>query len=233
MSSFALIGNGANSADGDSPVVAIIGGTGPEGLGLAMRFAQAGGDIIIGSRSQERADEATAKVRDRIPRGRVRGMPNVEAANAANILIIAVPFEGQRDALLQLGSASVGKILISTVVPLQFEKGRPKAIRVEEGSAAEQAQATLPNAKVVAAFHNLSAKELAEIEHEVPSDVVVCGNDKEAKQVVIALAGKIKGVRGIDGGGLESSRYVEDLTALLLTINRIYKVQSGVRIVGV
>jgi len=216
-----------------SHTIAIIGGTGPEGLGLALRFAKAGEAIIIGSRSAERAQEAVATIRAKLPHAQVRGMTNAEAAAQASMILVTVPFEGQKDTLTPLAAQTAGKIVINAVVPLQFVKGKGmKALLVEEGSAAQQAQALLPQAKVIAAFQNLSAKELAEIDHELPSDVVVCGDDKEAKATVIALAGKIQGVRGVDGGGLDNARYVEDLTALLLNINRIYKTQSTIKLVG-
>lgn len=216
-----------------SNTIAIIGGTGPEGLGLALRFAKAGEAIIIGSRSAERAQEAVATIRAKLPHAHVRGMTNAEAAALASVILVTVPFEGQKNTLAPLAAQSAGKIVINAVVPLLFVKGRGmKALLVEEGSAAQQAQALLPQARVIAAFQNLSARELAEIDHELPSDVVVCGDDKEAKATVIALAGKIQGVRGVDGGGLDNARYVEDLTALLLNINRIYKTQSTIKLVG-
>ncbi len=213
--------------------IAFIGGTGPEGLGLAMRFARAGHEVFIGSRRQERCDEAAAKVLDAVPNGKVRGMENAEAVSAGDLIVITVPYAGQRDILEQLKDGAAGKTVIDTVVPLQFAKGKISALIVEEGSAAEQAQQVLEGATVVAAFHNLSAKELMDMDHEVPCDVVVCGDNADAKGAVMELAVEIAGVRAVDGGGLQNSRYVEDITALLLNINRIYKSNSSIRIVGV
>ena len=126
-----------------------------------------------------------------------------------------------------------GKIVVDTVVPLQFEKGKIRALILDDGSAAEQANRILPDSIVVGAFQNLSAHELMDLEHDVPADVVVCGDDGDSKQLVIAMAAEIKGCRGIDGGGLANSRYVEDITALLLNINKVHKAQSMIKIVGV
>ncbi|MEE9284212.1 MAG: NADPH-dependent F420 reductase [Dehalococcoidia bacterium] len=213
--------------------IAFIGGTGPEGLGLAMRFALAGDDVIIGSRRIERAEEAARKIRDQIPQAMVRGMENEAAVRAGDLVMITIPYSGQRDTLVQLRDAIGAKIVVGTVVPLEFDKGKIRIIPVEEGSATQQAQALLPDATVVGAFHNLSASELMDLAREVPSDVVVCADDAEAKQTVMALARKIEGVRGIDGGGLENARLVEDITALLLNINKVYKSHSSIKIVGV
>jgi NADPH-dependent F420 reductase len=216
-----------------SPSIAFIGGTGPEGLGLAMRFARAGNEVIIGSRRQERCDEAAEKVLSAVPNGKIRGMVNPEAVAAGDVIFITVPYDGQREMLEQIKDGVAGKTVVDTVVPLRFAKGKISTLSVEEGSAAEEAQAVLTGSTVVGAFHNLSAKELMDLEHEVPCDVVVCGDDAEAKQTVMDLAVGIAGVRAIDGGGLENSRYVEGITALLLNINRIYKTQSSIRLVGV
>ena len=213
--------------------LAFIGGTGPEGLGLAMRFAQAGEEVIIGSRRQERADEAARKVKEKVPGARVRGLENGAAVQAGDVILITVPFEGQCGTLEGLKEALAGKIVIGTVVPLRFDKGQISAVLVEEGSAAEQAQRILNGAKVAAAFQNLSAPELMALEREIPADVVVCSDDPDAKRMAMELAVEIKGIRAIDGGGLANSRYVEELTALLLNINRVYKAHSMIKIVGV
>ncbi len=217
----------------DHRTLAFIGGTGPEGLGLAVRFASAGEAVIIGSRKLERAQEAARTVLASVPGAHVRGLENEAAVRASDIVLVTVPYSGQRDTLTALRDAIGGKIVIDTVVPLEFVKGKIRAVPVAEGSATEQAQALLPAARVIGAFQNLSAKELMELQHEVPSDVVVTGNDAEAKRTVMALAARIEGVRAIDGGGLENSRYVEAVTALLLNINKVYKSQSMIKIVGV
>lgn len=217
----------------DHRTLAFIGGTGPEGLGLAVRFALAGKQVIIGSRKLERAQEAAAKVKEKVPKGPVSGLENEAAARAADLVLITVPFNGQKETLLQLRDAIGAKIVVDTVVPLEFVNGKPRALAVEEGSAAQQAQTLLPRARVVGAFHNLSARELLDPRREVPSDVVVCADDAGAKRAVMVLAETIKGVRAVDGGGLENARYVEDITVLLLNINRTYKAHSMIKIVGV
>ena len=213
--------------------IAFIGGTGPEGLGLAMRFAQSGEEVIIGSRRLERAQEAAQKIVAEVPNARARGLENKDAARAGDLVLITIPYEGQEATLEELGEALDGKVVVDTVVPLVFEKGKITALLVKEGSAAQQAQRLLPKAKVVGAFQNLSAHDLMELEQEVPADVVVCGDDAAAKETVMELARRINGVRAIDGGALANARYVEDITALLLNINRIYKSRSTIRIVGV
>ena len=212
--------------------IAILGGTGDEGLGLAMRLAKAGDEIIIGSRSAERALEAAHKVREVVPFGHVAGMANEDAADAAEVVIVSVPYAGQRDTLAALAPLLAGKVVVSVVGPLQFGKGGPHALRVSEGSAAEEARAILPDARIASAFHNLSATKLMDVEADLDCDVVVCGDDAEAKQTTIALAEKMEGVRALDGGALAYSRYVEDLTALILAMNRRYKAHASVKFTG-
>src|SRR5215212_2389561 len=135
--------------------IAILGGTGDEGLGLAMRFAGAGDEVIIGSRSAERALEAAHTVREKVPFGHVSGMANDAAAEAAEVVIVSVPYAAQRDTLAALAPLLAGKTVVSVVVPLQFGKGGPHAVRVAEGSAAEEARALVPDARIASAFHNL------------------------------------------------------------------------------
>jgi len=152
---------------------------------------------------------------------------------AADLVLITVPYDGQASTLEDLKDSLAGKIVVDTVVALKFEKGKISTLAVEEGSAAEQAQSILPGSKVIGAFQNLSAHKLMELEHDIPADVVVTGDDAEAKRTVMDLAGQITGVRALDGGGLVNSRYVEEITALLLNINRIYKAQTMIKITGV
>ena len=213
--------------------IAFIGGTGQEGLGLALRFAAAGRAVNIGSRSAERAQEAAAKIKAALPKADVRGLTNLEAAEGATILVITVPYEAQAETLKGLRQAAAGKTVIDTVVPMRFDKGAASVVAVAEGSAAQQAAALLPEAHVVAAFHHLSAPKLAALDHDVPGDVIVCGDHPEAKAVAIGLAGCIAGCRGIDGGGLANARHVEAFTAVLLGINRTYKTGASLKITGV
>ena len=157
----------------DKQAIAFIGGTGPEGLGLAMRFAQAGREVIIGSRRQDRADEAAQKIRDAVPNANASGLENKAAVAQGEVVFITVPFDGQEPTLQDLRAELAGKIVVDTVVPLQFEKGKIRALILDDGSAAEQANRILPDSIVVGAFQNLSAHELMDLEHDVPADVVV------------------------------------------------------------
>jgi NADPH-dependent F420 reductase len=203
-------------------------------MGLAARLAAAGEDVIIGSRSRERGETAAAELRTRLPEARISGADNETAAEQGDVILVAVPYEGQRATLEALRPRIGDKIVIDVVVPLVFEKGKaPRTAAVPEGSAAEEARAVLPDARVTSAFHNLSAHVLQDLEQAVDADVLVCGDDQEAKRYTMELAEKLRGVRGIDAGPLSNSRYVEDLTALLLYVNRKYKAHSGVRITGV
>ena len=213
--------------------IGFIGGTGPEGRGLALRFALAGEEVVIGSRDPGRADRAAEGISAAVPGATVRGAVNADAARMSDVLFVAVPYAGHRDTLEGLREHASGKVVVDVVAPLLFKGGRISAIRVEEGSAAQQAQAVLPESSVVAAFQTVSARDLLVPDRRIESDVVVCSDAEDAKRLVIELAEKVDGVRGVDGGGLENARYVEDFTALLLNINRIYKAHSAVKIVGI
>lgn len=214
-------------------MIGFIGGTGPEGKGLALRFAMSGEQVMIGSRDAERAQNAAAEVSALRPGLTVSGGMNDEVASASDIVVIAVPYAGHRPTLESLRDELDGKLVVDVVAPLSFSRGVASAIAVEEGSATQQAQAILPNSQVVGAFHNLSAEELLKPQVAIDSDVVVCADDSEAKARVMELAETIEGARSVDGGGLANSRYVEELTALLININRIYKAHSAVRITGI
>ena len=214
-------------------VIALIGGTGAEGLGLAVRFAAAGRRVIIGSRLKERADECAQKVRDLVAGATVTGAENINAAQEAGTIVLTLPYEGQVTTLEQLRIPAAGKVVVTAVVPMRFSKGSASMIVVPEGSAAEQAARLLPESRVIAAFHHLSAQKLMALGKEVPADVVVVGDDRAAKDEAYALVGTIQGCRPVDGGPLSNARYVEELTALLVSINRIYKAQSSIKIMGV
>jgi len=213
-------------------MIAFIGGTGPEGLGLAFRLAVAGEEVVIGSRRLERAEAAAAWVRERWPSARVRGALNREAVAGAGVVFVTVPYDGQRSILSELADGLEGKVVVNTVVPVAFEKGLARAVPVEDGSAAQEAQRLLPRSRLVAAFHTLSAHKLQDGNTAVEGDVLVCSDDPEAKAAAMALVEKIPGLRAIDGGGLANARYVEMITVLLLNLNRIHKAETGVRIVG-
>jgi len=213
--------------------LAFVGGTGPEGLGLAMRMAHAGHEVAIGSRSTERGEEGAAKVREVVPAAVATGGANADVVGDAEVVFLTFPYSGQHDTLAALGAKLDGKIVCNVVAPLEFEKGiGAVALNVPGASAAQEAASQLPNARVVSAFQNMSAEKLMEIDHGIDCDVLVCGRDAEAKQVVIALANQVAGVRGVDAGGLSQSRYVEMLTSLLINLNRKYKTQTSIRVVG-
>ena len=213
--------------------IAIIGGTGPEGLGLAMRFAKAGQEVLIGSRSQERADEAAEKVRKELPEAMVQGLINAEAVEAAEVVFLTVPWDAHQSSLENLAEAIGEKVLVDVVVPMLFDRGAPKAILVDEGSAAQQARALAPTAKVVSAFHHLDGSDLQRVDRPMQGDVLVAGDHKGAKKTVMELVELIEYVRALDAGGLTNSRYLEEFTVLLLHVNRTYKAHAGVRITGV
>ncbi|MFI6295613.1 NADPH-dependent F420 reductase [Nonomuraea sp. NPDC050790] len=207
--------------------IGILGGTGDQGKGLARRFALAGHTVLIGSRSAERAQQAAE------PLG-ARGAGNAEVAAQADVVIVAVPWDGHKELLESLRSELSGKIVIDCVNPLGFDKQGAYALPVEEGSAAQQAAAVLPGSRVVAAFHHVSAVLLLdESVEKVDLDVLVLGDDREATDTVQALAAVIPGVRGIYGGRLRNAHQVEAFTANLISINRRYKAHAGLRITDV
>jgi 8-hydroxy-5-deazaflavin:NADPH oxidoreductase len=213
--------------------IAFIGGTGPEGLGLAMRFARSGNAVFIGSRTEERAAEAVAKVQEAVPEGEIYGGFNHEGAEKADFIFLTVPSDAHKDTLVSLEESIGDRILIDVVVPMLWDQDGPKAVDIEEGSAAQQARALLPNAKVVSAFHHLDAHELQKVDRPMQGDVIVCGDHKGAKKRVMSLVEEIEYIRALDGGALRNSRYTEQLTVLLLHINKIYKARTGIRITGV
>lgn len=213
--------------------IALIGGTGPEGRGLATRFAIAGHRVIIGSRDAERGKAAGSELAAALGRDNVSGAGNEEAAAQAEIVVVVVPYSAHRPTLEGLREQVAGKIVVDAVVPMVFDRG-PRPVEVPAGSATEEAAEILKDtgARVIGAFHNLSAEVLLEPEARVDADVLVTGADAEAKQAIIALAGEIAGVRGVDAGPLRFSRFVESITILLVGINGRYKVHAGVRVAG-
>jgi NADPH-dependent F420 reductase len=211
--------------------IGFIGGTGEEGMGLAYRFALAGHDCIIGSRAIEKAEASVAELKEKDASLPITGATNQDAC-AADITIITTPYTAQAATLPQLASALVGKVVVSTVVPMAFEAGKASLMPVPEGSAAEQQAAFLPGSTIVAAFQNLSARKLLK-GGLLEADVVVCADDNDAKQQIMELAETIEGVRGIEGGPLSNAKLVEGITVLLVSINRAYKTQAGVRIAGI
>ncbi len=216
--------------------VAIIGGTGPAGTGLALRWARAGETVIIGSRDAARAQQTAEAIRKRVGAdAQVSGMENAAACAASDLLVLTVPFDGQAELLKQLKPAiRAGSILIDATVPLAASVGgrASRTLGVWQGSAAQQTAELVPKGvAVVAAFHNVSAERLNGDE-EIDCDVIVCSDDPNATQVAMELASKIAGVRAIDGGKLENARIVEQITALLVGLNIRHKGHGGIRITG-
>ncbi len=212
--------------------IGIVGGTGKEGLGLGLRWAQAGHDVIIGSRDAERARAKATELATAAPGRRIEGMSNRDAATAADVVVLTVPATGLGATLPELREPCRGKIVVSTVVPLTF--GGPRLFTPPPpGSAAEEAQELLgPEARVVAAFHHIAAHELSAGDHPIECDLLLCGADAEGKKVVADL-GQSMGLRPVDVGPLSNAGPVEGITALLATINRRYKLKnSGVQITG-
>ena len=214
--------------------IALVGGTGPEGRGLATRFALAGHRVVIGSRDAARGEAGAAEVLTGLgsrPHGVVSGADNAAALADADLVVIVVPYAAHRATLEGLRDALTGKIVVDAVVPVVFDRG-PRPVDVPDGSATEEAAAILGGSRVVGAFHNLAAEVLLDPDASVGADVFVTGADTEAKQTVMALAGEIAGVRGIDAGPLRFSRFVEQTTILLIGINGRYKAHTGLRVVG-
>ena len=216
--------------------IAILGGTGPEGFGLALRWAQAGETVIIGSRDGKRAQDAAEQIKQRIgANARISGDENIAACAAADLLVLTIPFEGHAALLKQLKPAvRAGSIVIDATVPLAASVGgrATRTLGVWQGSAAQETAELLPKGiSVVAAFQNVGA-ELLNADGPVDCDVIVCSDDPSATQVVRELAAKIPGIRALDGGKLENARILEQITALLIGLNIRHKGHSGIRITG-
>lgn len=217
--------------------IAVVGGTGPQGKGLAYRWAKAGHSVVIGSRAAEKAESAADEINKRLAdegfASTTTGAANADAAAACDVVAIVVPWNGHDELVATLPLD--GKTVISCVNPLAFDKQGPHGLVVGDGwsSAAESAQAMHPGAAVIGAFHHVSAVTLwgpdEYLDHE---DVLVCGDSADAKQVGIELAAAVVGRPGIDAGALRLARQLEPLTAVLININKKYKVQSGIRIAG-
>jgi NADPH-dependent F420 reductase len=223
----------AATAEDDQLRIAFIGGTGPEGLGLAMRFARAGNMVYIGSRTEERANEAIAKVKELVPNGDVFGGLNREGAERADVVFVTVPSDAHEATLTELADAIGDKVLVDVVVPMVFDKDGPRAVDLEDGSAAEAARRIAPEAKVISAFHHLDGGQLQKVDRPMQGDVLVCGDHKAAKKQVMDLVEQIEWVRALDAGPLSNSRYLENWTVVLIHLNKIYKAHSGVRITGI
>jgi len=216
-------------SDAPLPVLAVLGGTGEQGRGLARRFALAGHRVLLGSRSQERAVEAAQGLGEGVV-----GLANADAASQADVVVVAVPWDGHKALLTDLAPVLAGKLVIDCVNPLGFDKQGAYPLPVEEGSAAQQAAALLPESRVVGAFHHVSAVLLLdEAVDKIDTDILVLGDDREATDLVEALVARIPGMRGVYGGRLRNAHQVEAFTANLISINRRYKAHAGIRITDV
>jgi NADPH-dependent F420 reductase len=209
--------------------VGVLGGTGDQGRGLAYRLARAGQKVILGSRAAERAQA----VAEELGNG-VEGADNAECARRSDIVIVAVPWDGHAKTLESLREELAGKLVVDCVNPLGFDKQGAYALPVEEGSAAQQAAALLPDSRVTAAFHHLSAVLLKDPEiEEIETDVMVLGEERADVEIVQALAGRIPGMRGVFAGRLRNAHQVESLVANLISVNRRYKAHAGLRLTDV
>lgn len=206
--------------------VGIIGGTGEQGRGLATRWAAAGLSVVIGSRDAERAHEVAHQLGSQ-----VRGADNVECAQSADVVLIAVPWAAHASTITQLAEHLAGRIVVDCVNPLGFDRQGAFVVDVPEGSATQQAATLLPDSQVVGAFHHVSAVLLLDPNiDEIAADVMVVGDYREATDTVQALAESIPGMRGLYAGRLRNAGQVEGLTANLISINRRYRAHAGVRI---
>jgi NADPH-dependent F420 reductase len=213
--------------------IAVVGGTGPQGRGLAYRFALAGHAVVLGSRDAGRAAEKAEEINERLDGATVTGATNADAVAGADLVLLAVPWDGHAALVSSLADGLAGKIVISCVNPLGFDADGPFGLVLEE-SAAQETQRLVPSARVVGAFHHVAALSLWKtpdaLTHE---DVLVCGDDAEATSTVQDLAAAVTGKRGINAGALRLARQLEPLTAVLISMNKRYKTRSGIAITGV
>lgn len=219
--------------EADRLSLAFVGGTGPEGYGLALRFSQLGYPVVIGSRSRDRAEETARRIRTAGKTTSAVGLRNEEAASLARLVFLTIPYAGVAATVPALADAVRDKIVVSAIAPVEFHEGRPVALRIEAGSAAQEVQALLPGSRVVSAFQTIDAHQLQRLAKPLDTDVIVCSDDAEARREVVRLANELPGIRALSGGRLASSRHVEECTALLINLNRIYKTHSGLRITGI
>jgi NADPH-dependent F420 reductase len=224
-----------DSAAVESPVC-IVGGTGALGFGLALRLGQAGLPVVIGSRDEERAQQAAARAGEKLPDGRFSGSQNADAVRDCEIVILSVPFRNQSENLTNLKNVlAPEQLLIDATVPLAAAvSGKAtRTLGVWQGSAAQQAQEMAPDGvRVVSAFHTVSAALLNDLDHQLDEDVLICGDQRADKERVASLIERIDGLRPVDCGPLEMARIVEQFTPLIISINVRHKVRAGIKITG-
>jgi NADPH-dependent F420 reductase len=232
-----------STAAGERPVeelvVGVLGGTGPQGRGLAVRLASVGQRVLLGSRDADRAREVAGSVAQRATaaggaEASVQGGSNADVAGAADLVVVAVPFAGHADTLAGLAEPLAGKVVVDCVVPMGWDDLGAYVVDVAEGSVAQQAAALLPDAAVVGAFHHVSAVLLEDLSRPtLDGDVLVVGDDRSATDTVQALAGRLPGMRGVYAGRLRNARQVEALTVNLVSVNRRYRAHAGIRVTDV
>lgn len=220
------------AAGGVGARLGFIGGTGPEGKGIALRLAMAGHPVLLGSRTAQRAQLAAAEVAALAGGLDVGGAINAEVAAEADVIFVTIPYVGQQMTLPGLGGAVAGKLVVNCVNALAFDGG-PHALAVPAGSAAEECRDLLPGARVTAAFHTASGPKLLKPDVDIEGDVLVCGDDRQDRQEVVALVDAIRALRGIHAGTLRHAHTLEALTAMLISVNTLYQTSSGVRLTGV
>lgn len=229
---------GCRAADSLRAVIGIIGGTGPQGKGLAYRLAGAGIDVLLGSRSAEKGEAVAAELTAMGSEGTsgegagtIAGAANGDLPGRCDVLLVAVPYEGLADTLKPLAEDVDGQVVMSAVNRLGF-KGGPHAVPVEAGSSAHEVAELLPRARVTTAFNNVSAVHLIDPTHAFDEDVLVCGDDDEAVARTTELVNRIEGLRGVPSGPLVHAATIEAMTAVIISINKANKINGGVRIAG-
>jgi 8-hydroxy-5-deazaflavin:NADPH oxidoreductase len=216
-----------------SDVVSVLGGTGALGRALALRLARSGRPVVVGSRDAARVETSAAELREVLDgvgvEAQVDGASNADAAAAGAIVLLATPWDESGESIAALASAVSGRLVVSCINPLGFDARGPHGLPVAEGSAAEQVAMLLPDSTVTAAFHHLSAPSLANLDKDLSGeDVLVCGDDADARATVVELAAEVTGRPGVDVGALRQARVLEPFTAVLIAVNRRYKTRAGV-----
>lgn len=213
-------------------IIGFVGGTGPAGFGLAARFAKAGLEVAVGSRSIDRASEAEKLVLERVPDAQVRACLNEEAIGASDVVFLTVPFQAQRHTVELLAEPLAGKVVVSIANPVWVHNGKVWADFPPAGSLAEEVVELVPTARVVGAFHEIHVRKFPKIERPIDSDTIVTSDHQDAKSIVMDLARTVEGIRPIDGGRLIDTRYVEGFVTVLVQMNFNYKAATALRITG-
>lgn len=216
-------------------MIAFVGGTGIEGRGLALRMAMLGNQCLLGSRDSNRATSTVKDLLDTFDclEGFIEGGSNQQVSELCELAFITLPYDALRPTLVELKEALSDKLVISTVVPLEFSRSGVDIAKISQRSAASEIQKILCDSYVVSAFQNVSAQELLSLSSELDCDVIVCGDNYIAKRKVIQMVNLIDGLRGLDGGVLANSWMVENITAMLVTLNRIHQANTSIKIIGI